>query len=89
MTTNFSNKIVILGEFYVRYQDDEEAEKFFEFNDIGLPLAYLANEELCDIRPDGAKYVAETFDLFLASVEVEDTGFEDLDEVLFKADKKP
>lgn len=89
MTTDFSNKVDILGRFKVLYQDTDSARDFFEFNDIGIPLAYLASEGLCDISEDGKKYIAETWDLFLASLGVEDTGFEELDEVLMKAENKP
>ena len=71
------------------YQDTDSVRDFFEFNDIGIPLAYLASEGLCDISEDGKKYIAETWDLFLASLGVEDTGFEELDEVLMKAENKP
>jgi len=89
MTTDFSNKIDILSRFKVLYQEDNEIEEFFEFNDIGLPLAYLASEGLCEVSDDGKKYIAETWDMFLSTLEVEDTGFSDLDEVLARANKKP
>ncbi|NDB58433.1 hypothetical protein EB001_08305 [bacterium] len=89
MTTDFSNKVDILGRFKILYQDTDSVRDFFEFNDIGIPLAYLASEGLCDISEDGKKYIAETWDLFLASLGVEDTGFEELDEVLMKAENKP
>lgn len=89
MTTDFSSKVDILGRFKVLYQDTDSVRDFFEFNDIGIPLAYLASEGLCDISEDGKKYIAETWDLFLASLGVEDTGFEELDEVLMKAENKP
>ena len=89
MTTDFSNKVDILGRFKILYQDTNSVKDFFEFNDIGIPLAYLASEGLCDISEDGKKYIAETWDLFLASLGVEDTGFEELDEVLMKAENKP
>ena len=89
MTTDFSNKVDILGRFKILYQDTDSVKDFFEFNDIGIPLAYLASEGLCDISEDGKKYIAETWDLFLASLGVEDTGFEELDEVLMKAENKP
>jgi len=47
-----------------------------------LPLAYLEKEHLCAVTGDGEKYIAETWQLFLASLNLEDEGFEDLDEVL-------
>jgi len=90
MTTDFSKQVDILGQLHIEYHDDNAGLKdFMEFNDIGLPLAYLASEGLCDISDDGRKYVAETWDMFLSTLEVEDTGFSDLDEVLARANKKP
>jgi hypothetical protein len=58
---------------------------FMEFNDIGLPLAYLVAEKLAESTDEGARFIEETFDLFLVALDIEDTGFEFLDEVLEKA----
>jgi hypothetical protein len=85
MTTDFSKKIEILGEFYMQYRDEGDMSDFIEFNDIGLPLAYLAAEGLCEISDDGAKYIAETWDIFMSSLGVEDTGFDNLAELLLKS----
>jgi len=62
MMTDFSKQVEILGQFYMSARDNKEMSEFMEFNDIGLPLAYLASEGLCDISDDGKKYVAETWD---------------------------
>lgn len=80
--TDFTNKINILGSFYSEYRDDEELLEFFDFNDLGLPLAYLSKERLCEISDDGRKYVAETWDMFLLYLGIEDKGFETLEQVL-------
>ena len=37
--TDFSNKVDILGAFYLTYRDNNELKDFIEFNDLGLPLA--------------------------------------------------
>jgi len=86
MTTDFSKQVDILGQLHIEYRDNNDALKdFMQFNDIGLPLAYLASEGLCDISDDGKKYVAETWELFLTSVGVQDVGFEDLHDVFRRA----
>jgi len=86
MTTDFSKQVEILGQLHVQYRyDDVELKDFIEFNDVGLPLAYLASEGLCDISDDGKKYVAETWELFLTAIGVEDTGFVDLHDIYRKA----
>jgi len=82
MTTDFSKQVDILGQLHIQYRDDDAGLKdFMECNDIGLPLAYLTAEGLCEISDDGKKYVAETWELFLASFGVQDTGFDNLDDI--------
>jgi len=80
--TDFSNICDILGELYANYKDDKEFSDFIEFNDLGLPLAYMVRENLAVPSDDGARYIVETWDLFLKSLNVEDSGFTDLDSVL-------
>ena len=80
--TDFSDKVDILGELYANYSSDESFKDFIEFNDLGLPLAYLSREGLCEVSDDGERYISETWDLFIKSLGLEDTGFNDLDEVL-------
>ncbi len=88
MTTDFSKVCDILGMFYFRFRDTDDLSQFLEFNDVGLPLSYLVSEGLCEISEDGKKYVAETWELFLTSLGIEDTGYTELQEVLDKADKE-
>ncbi len=82
MATDFSNICSILGKLYFFYQDDENFVEFIEFNDLGLPLAYLASEGLCEVSDDGKRYISETWDMLLVALELEDTGFSDLEEML-------
>ncbi len=82
ITTTFSNKCYILGELWMSYRDDEQFSDFIEYNDIGLPLAYMIDSKIVEPTEIAQAFVTETFDLFLKSLEIEDTGFEDLDEVL-------
>ena len=44
--TDFSKKCEILGMFYFRFRDTQDLSEFIEFNDVGLPLAYLTSEGL-------------------------------------------
>lgn len=84
--TGFSNKCAILGSLYSNYKEAPGFKDFIEYNDIGLPLAYLTNEGLCELSTDGERYVEETWELFLASMNLNDTGFDELDDV-FNATK--
>ena len=81
-TTDFSSKCLILGELWLNYRSDEAFIDFVEYNDIGLPLAYMISEGIVGITEKTQTFVDETWDLLLSALEVEDTGFESLDELL-------
>ena len=83
--TGFTNRCEILGQFYSQYRDESDFQDFMEFNDLGLPLAYFVSEDLCEVSDDGVRYINETFDLFLASLELKDTGFANLEDVFIAA----
>lgn len=85
--TNFSSKCSILGEIWEDHREGKEFVDFVEYNDLGLPLAYLNSEGLAVPTSDGMRYIEETFDLFLSSLNVNDTGFNDLNEVMTAASK--
>jgi len=80
--TTFENRCAILSDVWMGYRGDKKFEDFVEYNDIGLPLAFLIDEELVKPEPQAKAMVNETFDLLLAAVGVEDTGFDSLDEML-------
>ena len=87
MTTNFLNKTSILAELWMNYRDDEGLQDFIEYNDLGLPLAYFLYNELVLPTKQAEVYIEETFNLLVAALEVEDVGFESLDEMLGEANK--
>jgi len=80
--TPFANKCAILGELWISYRDDEDYQEFIEYNDIGLPLAYILDSEIADLNDKSANYINETFALLLQMLEIEDEGFDGLDELL-------
>ena len=82
MATTFENKCAILADLWLNYKSNEELEDFIEYNDLGLPLAHLANQGLCSITNEGEGYIEETWLLFLDAFGVEDLGFQTLDEFL-------
>lgn len=88
MKTDFSDICKILGDFYTNYKEDADLKDFIEFNDLGLPLAYFTSELLCEITDDGTKYILETWELFLAALQIEDTGYKSLEEIFDKAGRK-
>ena len=79
--TDFTKMCEILGSLYANYKQDEDLKDFIEFNDLGLPLAYFVSEDLCQVSDDGARYITETWQLFLASMDLQDTGWDSLDQL--------
>ena len=84
-TTPFSKKCEILGELWLAYRQDEELEDFIEYNDLGLPIAYAIANDIVKSTDLAKSFVEETFDLLITSLKVEDTGWDNLDELLSMA----
>lgn len=80
--TTFEDKVAILADLWLTYRNDEEFQDFIEYNDIGLPLSYAIDREIVVSTPIAKQFVDEAFDLLLAGLDVEDTGFETLDDLL-------
>ena len=82
MMTNFTSRVTILAELWMNYREDDQLIDFIEYNDIGLPLAYLLTNEIVLPTDEATIHIDETFNLLLASLGLEDRGFESLDEML-------
>ena len=82
--TPYSNKVSILAELWLNYRSDENFADFVDYNDIGLPVAYALDNEIVIRTEMSDKFIEETFELFLAGLELDDTGFETLDEIFDK-----
>ena len=81
-TTSFDSKALILGQLWLNFKCDDDLADFFEYNDLGLPLAFAYAEGIINSTPTLEKYINESFDLLLAGFEVEDTGFEDITDLM-------
>jgi len=71
---DFSNKVTILSDLWINYRDDEDFNDFMEYNDLGLPLAYLINTDLAAVTDQGRIYIEETFNLLCAALELDLDG---------------
>lgn len=82
-TTPFEIRCNILADLWLTYRHEVDFKDFVEYNDIGLPAAFLVSEELA-IANDRLKLIInETFDLLMSALELpEDTGFDSLDDML-------
>jgi hypothetical protein len=83
-TTSFSNKCSILAQLWMNHRQDPEFQDFVEYNDLGLPLAYAIAENVVSAKELATQFINETWDVLLAGLNTEDTGFETLDDLLSK-----
>jgi len=61
MTTPLETKASILVEWYKMNKDDPQYNEFFEYNDLGTPLAISINANLCTITKTGSLVIEETW----------------------------
>lgn len=87
MQTSFEAKCDILSQVWIDYRDEKDFEDFVEYNDLGLPLAYFLSEQIVLPTQLAETYVNETFELLLAAMGVEDTGFKDIDEIFNQTER--
>jgi hypothetical protein len=80
--TTFSKKVEILADLWITYSTDETFEDFFEYNDLGLPLAYALDNDIVVANEKTKSFIEETFALLLGGLEQEDTGFDSLNDLL-------
>lgn len=81
METTYINKCHILADLWMNYRDDEEFLDFIEYNDLGLPIAYLISNSIMDSTPLAKGFIDEAFLLLLEGLGIEDQGFENLEDV--------
>ena len=79
--TSFDDRCSILAELWMNYRKDQNFEDFISYNDLGLPLAYLLDNEIVKSTALSVKFINETFDLLLGSLELKDNGYVTLDDI--------
>lgn len=77
----------ILADVWMNFRDDTEFVDFIEYNDLGLPIAYAIANGIVEITPKAQGFIEESFALLLAGLGIEDTGFENLDEIMEEVDR--
>jgi hypothetical protein len=72
---------------WYNYRGDDQFEDFIEYNDIGLPLAYLITESICQPTEIANKYIDETYALLVEALGVSDKEtYESIDQMLGEAE---
>jgi hypothetical protein len=79
--TPYIKRCEILSDFWIKYSSEDSLEDFFEYNDLGVVLAFAIHEGIVESTNMAEAYVNETFDLLLAALKITDIGFVDVDEM--------
>lgn len=80
--TDFESICLILSDLWVNHRNKKEFVDFISYNDLGLPLAFLVDSELVTPTEIGKKYVEETWEILLKSLDIEDDpGFTCLEDL--------
>jgi hypothetical protein len=85
MSTPTEKQVEILSDLWLNFRSEPDFQDFIEYNDLGLPLAYAINSKTVPLTERAEGFINETFALLLAGMEIdEDTGFDDLNEIIDK-----
>lgn len=83
--TSIESRANILGDIFIDFKSDERFTDFFQYNDLGLPLAYAVSAGIIPVSKKLESFIDETFDVFLSALGLEDTGWESLEDILVAA----
>lgn len=79
---DFADKAGMLGQLWIEFRGDEDFSDFIEYNDLGLPLAYMVAEGLVkECSPVGEDVIDETYKMFMALLELEEIDLEVLEDI--------
>ena len=81
-STAIEAKMSILSDLWLNYRSDEDFNDFIAYNDLALPLAFAVDSGIVELNPKIRSFIDECWDLLLAGLDLKDTGFETLDEML-------
>jgi hypothetical protein len=87
MNTPIETQAEILAELWMEYRDEPYFADFFDYSDLGIPLAYLLSNNIVTRNQNTDKFIEDTWSVFLGICgHDEDTGFEILHDVLVDTD---
>jgi hypothetical protein len=84
--TPYKIKCEILAEVWMDYRDDVNFDDLFKYGDLAFPLAYAVTNGIVESTKEAKRFIVEVFDLMVSSFGIEDTGFEDLDDIFLAGD---
>ena len=93
--TSFSNQCAVLAGLWLNYRDEAETNEawkdFFDYNDVGLPLAYMNAEGLAyseDIE-EAVSIIDETWKMFCSYIDINPDGEYESIEDAWEASSRP
>lgn len=80
-------KAEIIFEFINDYRDDEAFQDFFNYNDLGVPMAVMIVNDLVILNEGGVKVLDETWESLCENLNDADPeyDYESLNELIEKA----
>ena len=80
-------KAEIIFEFINDYREDEAFEKFFLYNDLGVPMAVMIVNDLVILNEGGIQVLDETWESLCSNLNDADVeyDYESLDELIEKS----
>ena len=77
------DKAILLVEFIQANFTNPKFNEFFDYNDLGLPLAVAFENDLCTLNDRGTEVLNETYNLMLDEYGVDkDKTYETLDDII-------
>ena len=75
-TTNFDKKCEILGNLWTFYKDtdNEDWQEFFNWSDLGCPMAYLQWQGMVTIETESRHLIDDTWEVFCGMIEIDVDG---------------
>lgn len=84
MTISYDNKCRIISQAAHILKDYPLLEDFFNYNDVGIPLAQALNYGLCVLTEEGEEAIQETWEFLcvLGQKDPNANNYESIDDIL-------
>lgn len=87
-TTDYRTKVEILADVWMDYRDDEGFAELIQFADLGFPLAYAIDNGIVENSDQAEGLIQQTFELLIKLLDIQDTGFENMNDMFDVAEQK-
>lgn len=76
------DKAVVLVEFLQVEFTNSIYDEFFQYNDLGMPLAISVDADLCTLTDEGKKILEETYNLLCDELGIDRKDYASYDDML-------